>query len=505
MAFAFLVIGGLVGAFWKTSLLQGQAPAPASTPYPKEFASYRDVVKVVLPAVVSIQSEAKVVRQNRQTPRRRPQIETVPGLPEEFRRFFEEQQQPFEFQMPDNAPRQSFGSGFVIDPKGIILTNFHVVAGATKVNVELQDHTQYTSTDIKGDKKNDLAIIRIQPKSPLHYLEFGDSDAMEIGDRVLAVGAPFRLAGSVTTGIVSAKGRSLGRARSVFEDYLQTDAAINPGNSGGPLVNLEGKVIGINTAIRTGTGEWAGVGLAITSNIAKSVAQQLIEGGVVHRGYLGVAIADKSQMKPEVAARLGLEKGGVVVSKVSEGSPAEKAGIRQGDIITSVAGKPAHDSRELQRIVGGLPLNKPADIGIIRDGREMTVQASIQEQPATYGDTELAQGNEQSPNAPEDEGLNVEKVGITIADMTPDLASRLGYKKEAKGVVIIDVQQGSIAETAGVQKGWLITRIDKKPVAGAAEAKQMLQKPEPEGALVQFQTPQGGTVYEVLKLETAEK
>src|SRR5205807_2344271 len=215
----------------------------------------------------------------------------------------------------DFVPQQSFGSGFIIDPKGVVLTNFHVVDGADRVEISLKDGRKFFSKEIKGDRKNDLAIVRFTPGSPLPYLQLGDSDAMEIGDRVLAVGAPFGLAGSVTAGIVSAKGRDgLSPERAVYEDYLQTDAAINPGNSGGPLVNMEGKVIGINTAIRTRTGGFQGVGLAITSNVAKNIVDQLTRDGVVHRGYLGIKF---EPLDPAVAEELSLkDQYGVLVREV---------------------------------------------------------------------------------------------------------------------------------------------------------------------------------------------
>jgi serine protease Do len=496
IALAFLILGGLAGAFLTNSVLHGQPSTPSSPVFPKELSSYRDVVKVVLPAVVSVQSKPKAVaRQSNQAPRRRPSESLTPE--DFFRRFFDEQ---FEFQTPEDLqPRQSFGSGFIIDPSGIILTNYHVVGKAGEAIIRLKDGTEYTSRDIKGDSKNDLAIVRIHPHSPLPALQFGDSDSMEIGDRVLAVGAPFGMAGSVTSGIISAKGRSLNRERSVFEDYLQTDAAINPGNSGGPLVDLEGKVIGINTAIKTGTGGWQGVGLAITSNVAKNITDQLIREGVVHRGYLGIAIAT---LGSEEASRLG---GGVAVTKVGSGSPAEKAGIREGDIITSVAGKKVNDGRELQRIVGGLPLNKPAEIGLNRDGQNVIVQAIIKEQPENYGRT-LGRADESDESPQEAEGIRVEKFGFSVTELTPELAKRYGYSEEAKGVLITNVERGSAAAEAGVEKGWLIVRIDKKPVTSAAQTRDSLQKAGPEnGALFQFEVPRVGSIYKVLKPEMAAK
>ncbi len=302
-----LLLGGSAGTFLAERLLQGQAPvAPA---IPKELTSYRDVVKKVLPAVVSIESRTKPapVRKRRRVP-------LDEQVPEELRPFFD-------FGDGDDAPepRGGFGSGVLVDAKGVILTNFHVVEGASQVVVHLSDGRKFTSKDVKSDPKTDLAIVRIEAPAALPFLELGDSDAMDIGDRVLAVGAPFGLTGTVTHGIISAKGRSL--QLNMYEDFLQTDAAINPGNSGGPLVSLDGKVIGINAAIKSRSGGFQGVGLAIASNMVKSIMPQLLKDGVVRRGYLGVQI--KEILEPEVASRLGLKEGehGVLVTRVFDDTP----------------------------------------------------------------------------------------------------------------------------------------------------------------------------------------
>src|SRR5713101_7348511 len=319
IALVCLLIGGLAGGFIAGPVLHGQNGDGATAP--KELNSYRDIVKKALRAVVSIESRVK--------PKAKPKAEKNPQrgrvpqddqIPEEFRRFFEEFQQR-QFEMPEQVPQVGFGSGFIVDPKGVILTNYHVVAGADQVEITLQDgHTTFTSKDIHGDRKTDLAIVRFDPKNhKLPSLELGDSAMMEIGDRVLAAGAPFGLTGTVTAGIVSAKGRN-GLNVNMYEDFLQTDAAINPGNSGGPLINLEGKVIGINSAIRSGTGGFQGVGLAVSSNLAKTIMSQLLKDGNVHRGFLGVQVGPLS---PEVAKHLGLTNAdGVVISKVSAGAPA---------------------------------------------------------------------------------------------------------------------------------------------------------------------------------------
>jgi serine protease Do len=499
-----LLVGALTSALVVGNVLQGQPiTAPA---VPKELTSYRDIVKHVLPAVVSVESKPKPVAKGaKKAPQRQGHRELPEGVPEEFRRFFEDR--GFGMDVPEDTPHHSFGSGFLIDSKGVVLTNYHVVSGTDRVEVQLKDGRKFTSTDIHGDRKNDLAIIRIDPKTPLPYLELGDSDGMEIGDRVLAVGAPFGLTGSVTAGIVSAKSRTgLTAERSVYEDYLQTDAAINPGNSGGPLVNLEGKVIGINTAIKSRSGGWQGVGLAISSNLAKDIVEQLLKGGVVHRGYLGVSV---SELDPEAAARLGVpDNSGVVVARVMDGAPAEKAGLQAGDVITNVGGKTVKDGRELQHVVGHLPLKKPVDITIIRDGKSRVLTATILEQPENYG---VPVRDEESPRRPrtDSEELSVDKVGMDVADLTADLAEKYGYKEGKEGVVISSVQPGGVASEAGLRGGMLIVKIDKKAVKSASGVRNTLQKASlDKGVLLQVEaTPAqgGGTAYLVLKAETANK
>ena len=279
VAFVCLTAGALAGTYIAAPYLHGQNPAPNVPPIPKELTSYRGIVERVLPAVVSIEARSKATKVRQSLPKRniRPDGRPLPEefrrqIPEEFRRYFDEKGQPFDDTPEGPSPKLGFGSGFIVDPKGVILTNNHVVDGADQVTVELQDGRKFTSKDIKTDRKTDLAIVRIEiaTASRCPFLELGDSEQMEIGDRVLAVGAPFGLTGSVTHGIISAKGRN-GLNMNMYEDFLQTDAAINPGNSGGPLVNLEGKVVGINSAIKSRSGGFQGVGLAIASNLAKNV------------------------------------------------------------------------------------------------------------------------------------------------------------------------------------------------------------------------------------------
>jgi serine protease Do len=492
-----------VGAYLAGPTLLGQGnTAPA---VPQTLTSYRDLVKQVLPAVVSIEARSKPVKV-KQTPRRNQRFgqgqvpdEFRKQLPEEFRHFFDEM--PFD-QVPENpSPRVGFGSGFLVDAKGIVLTNYHVVEGADQVTVELHDGRKFVSRDIKGDRRTDLAIVRLNIKDgkPLPYLQLGDSEKMEIGDRVLAVGAPFGLTGTVTHGIISGKGRN-GFNMNMYEDFLQTDAAINPGNSGGPLINMEGKVIGINSAIKSRTGGFEGIGLAITSNMARNVMNALVKEGVVHRGYLGVQIRDLSE---DVASHLGLKgKSGVVVGEVFEGSPAAKAGVQPGDIITRLNGKAVKDGRVLQTRVAGLPLHKSIPLTVVRDGKAKQLSVTIEEQPGNFG---LAR-SEPAPSRsePKENSLEVQKIGVEVADLTPQLRDEFGYKSKARGVVLTQVESGGVAWEAGLRKGMLITKINNHAVESAVAARDALQHASlHKGILLQVQSPQGGTNYVLLQQATA--
>jgi serine protease Do len=361
LAIVCLMLGALLGSFTMPRLLQGQAPAIIAAPQqppPREPNSYRDIVKKVLPAVVSIETGPGA------------RVQLPPGI----------ERPPFN---PD-GPRLTLGSGFFVDAKGVIVTNFHVIDGVDVVTVKLMDGRKFNSKNIRGDRKTDLAVILVDLKAGenVPVLELGDSEDMEIGDRVLAAGAPFGLTGSVTHGIVSAKGRS-GLAMNMYEDFIQTDAAINPGNSGGPLVNLDGKVVGINAAIKSRTGGFSGVGLAVASNLARTVIKGLVADGVVHRGYLGIGMRD---LALEDAAKVGLEKtGGVVVAEVYDNTPASKGGLQKDDIITAINERPIRDGRVLQTVVVSLPLNQPAEVAIVRGNQAMKLKITIEELPQEFG------------------------------------------------------------------------------------------------------------------------
>jgi serine protease Do len=494
------LVGGAAGGLVADPILHGQNPAPASTPMPRDLSSYREVVKKVLPAVVSIESRVKPkVRPEGQSRRRAPENQLPEDfrrqLPEDMRKFFEDfGRMPMDM---EEVPVRGFGSGFIIDPKGVVLTNYHVVDGADQVEIQLMDGRKFLSKEIVGDRKTDLAVVRFDPKSTLPYLELGDSEAMEIGDRVLAIGAPFGLTGTVTQGIVSAKGRNRLRVNE-YEDFIQTDAAINRGNSGGPLVNLEGKVIGINTAIKSQTGGSQGVGLAIASNLAKYIVKSLQTDGVVHRGYLGVEMRD---LTPDVAAKLNLESAtGVVVGRVMEGSPADKSGLQQLDVITRLGGKPIKDGVELRQSVVGLPLNKPVELTIVRDGKTLTVPVTIEEQPENFGVATRAP--RMRATREDSEIIGISKLGLSVKDLTPELADQLGYKQSTTGALVARVAPDSVAAEAGLRPNMLITKIDKESVKSADDLQQKLEKtPLDNGALLQVQAPDGTMSYVVVKAD----
>lgn len=491
-----LLVAGMAGGLIAERALHGQ---PVVTGIPKELTSYRDIVKQVLPAVVSIESHVKpkVKMMNQPRGRRGPMDDSQ--VPEEFRRFFEQfgGQIPFT-EFPDEMPRSGFGSGFIVDPKGVVLTNYHVVAGADSVQVTLSDGRKFDSSDIKYDRKTDLAIVRLEGKGSFPYLELGDSKDAEIGDRVLAIGAPFGLTGTVTHGIISQKGRN-GLSMNMYEDFIQTDAAINPGNSGGPLVGLDGKVVGINSAIKSRSGGFQGVGLAISSNLAKSVMKQLQESGAVHRGYLGVIA---KPVNPDVGGRLGLKDGqGAMVSRVYDGSPAAKAGVQPGDVITTLHAKPIKDAKSLVDVVLTLPLGKPTEMVLVRDGKQEKLSVTIEEQPEDYG---LVQAPELRQFRNRRDSVNMDKIGVEVTDLTPEAARQLGFNAKAKGALVTGVDRESPAGEAGLRSGMLVTKVDKTPVSSANEFRAQVDSGSlSKGMMLQVQTSDGNT--DLVMLKSSEK
>ena len=448
----------------------------------QESNSYRDVAKFVLPAVVSIEATGKPsVAKAHFEP-----FGQIPGLPDELRKRFEDAIPEPE----DPGPRHGLGSGFIIDPSGTIVTNAHVVKNAQRVEVVLPDGNRFTAKDIKTDPKTDLAVLRIETGTSLPALKWGDSGEMEIGDRVLAIGAPLGMTGTVTSGIISAKGRDIHMNQ--YEDFLQTDAAINPGNSGGPLVNLNGAVIGVNSAIKSGTGGFQGIGLAISSRLAQTVVDGLLKDGTVHRAYLGVQV---QALAPEVAKRLGLAgKSGVVVAKVLPGTPAAAAGLEDGDVIIRIAGQPVRDGHDLQMKVANLPLEKSVDITVVRDGTEKELHVAIAEQPQQYGMAAADTADQPSQTT------NLEAMGAKVTAVTPELAKENGLPEKARGVLVAEVEENGVAARAGLRRGTLIEKMDQRPVHTVEEARAQLERGSlASGILLQVRTGSSGTSYVLLK------
>ncbi len=386
------------------------------------------------------------------------------------------------FPLPREFPgREGLGSGVIIDPAGVILTNNHVVAEADEVIIELADGRQFKATDIKTDEQTDLAVVRIKTDTPLPAAKLGDSDSLEIGDWVLAVGCPFELDLTVSAGIISGKGRALAAGRRT--NFLQTDAAINPGNSGGPLVNLRGEVVGINTAIASRTGGYQGVGFAIPVNVAKWVTAQLIEAGKVQRAYLGVVIG---KMDGPLASKLGVEPGkGVVVSEVMPSTPAAAAGLQVGDVILAFAGRPVGEPRQLQEVVERSPIGSSQRVEILRDGKRLTLSVKLEALPEDYEVASRPQG------APGSTRYRNSDLGLGVTELTDQLARQLGFEG-LSGVVVSDVEPGGLAATAGVREGMLIMRVGKRPVKSVAEFREALQGESiEEGVLLLLRTADG--------------
>ena len=410
--------------------------------------SFAEQVERLSPAVVNISTTTIV---NDAPAMDMPQF--PPGSPFEdfFRNFGDKNQQ---------RRASSLGSGFIIDDAGIVVTNFHVIENAEEITVTLADETAFTAEVLGQDQKTDIAVLKIDPgDTDLTAVPFGDSDSLRVGDWVLAIGNPFGLGGTVTAGIVSARGRDIGNGP--YDDFIQTDASINRGNSGGPLFNTDGEVIGINTAIFSQSGGSVGIGFAISSNLAKRVTTQLAEFGTTRRGWLGVFI---QEVTPDIADSLGLDSaGGALVSSVNEKSPADDAGLEPGDVITSFDGKMIDKMRDLPRIVAETDIGATVDVELMRGGKMMTVQVTI-------GELEKAElvglvGEEEAKGDVE----SFDKLGFSVDNLTPELATELGLDSEAKGVVVTEVVEGGPASAKGLEVGNIVKRFGQRRVESAAD------------------------------------
>jgi serine protease Do len=404
-------------------------------------------------------------------------------IPEPFRRFFgipDQQQETPKRKME----RTSLGSGVIATPDGYILTNNHVVEDADEINITLSTFEEYEAKVVGRDPKSDLALIKIEPERELPAVAFGNSDKLRVGDWVLAIGNPFGLQQTVTAGIISAKGRSINNG--TYGNFIQTDASINPGNSGGPLFNLKGEMIGVNTAIFSRTGGNIGIGFAIPANMAKRVMQQLKEFGKVTRGWLGVMI---QHVTPELADNFGLDRPiGALVGQVVPDSPADKAGIKAGDVIIEYNGKEVSQMSMLPAMVAQTPIDEKAAVVLIRDGNKKTI-------PVIIGKMAEEQALFDSG-----EGANGLDLGLTVQELSPELAESLGIE-DVSGLIITNVDPGSAAAETGIKRGDIIQEINREPVASIADYKKSLMQAKNKKSILLLLKREQHTRFVVIKLK----
>jgi serine protease Do len=467
-----------------------QAAAPSRPPTPvvvedapvardtKFTTSFAPVVKRVAPSVVHVFTE-KIIR-----PAQRPDLAPFMNDPV-FRWFFGDRFD--EDAGPRMRPRKetNLGSGVIVTADGYILTNNHVVDGADEVKVSLaNDRKRYDAKVVGRDPKTDIAVLKVDG-ADFSYVAFADSDKLEVGDVVLAVGNPFGLGQTVTMGIVSATGRR-GLGIEEYEDFIQTDAAINPGNSGGALVDAEGRLVGINTAIFSRTGGNQGIGFAVPANLARNVMERIRQHGRVVRGQLGVWMQD---VTPELAREFNLkEEQGVLVTDVVPDSAAETAGIKPEDVITEFNGKAVRDMRQLRLLVGELAPGTSADVRLVRAGKERRITVKLKELP------EQAPLASRERAAPEDEES---LKGVEVGDLDADVRQQLSIPSAVRGALITNLDPSSAAADAGLRRGDVILEIDRKPVKGAAEAVELSQRVRSKRTLVKVWS-QGSTRYVVV-------
>ena len=428
--------------------------------------SFADLVEKLLPAVVNISTTQQIRRSAQQ------RFELPPGSPFEdfFKDFFERGQgsQPM--------PITSLGSGFVIDPSGIIVTNNHVIAGADKITINLANGTSLKAEVIGHDSKTDIAVLKIQPKTPLLFVSWGNSRKVRVGDWVVAIGNPFGLGGSVTAGIVSAKGRDI--KVGPYTDFIQTDASINKGNSGGPLFNIDGEVIGINTAIYSPNGVSVGIGFSITSEIAQHVVLQLQEFGRTRRGWLGVRI---QQVTDEIAQSLGLQEAqGVLVASLTKEGPADVAGLKKGDVILFLDDKPVRAMRDLQRIVAETMVGAEVGVAVWRKKRRQQIKV-------TLGELELAEESgaldtDFRGDVPDEKEKGIEFIlGMSLARLDNGLRTRFKIPQSSVGVVVTSVADNGAALAKGIATGDVIVEINQESVATPNDVQNLIRKARRNG------------------------
>jgi len=423
--------------------------------------SFADLAERLLPAVVNVSTTQQIKEEDL----------SQQELDEFFKDFFDRQRRGEE---PRKAT--SLGSGFVIDASGYIVTNNHVIEDADEITVRLHDNTELKATLVGTDDKTDLALLKVEPKTPLVAVDWGDSDETRIGDWVLAIGNPFGLGGSVTAGIVSARQRDINAGP--YDDFIQTDASINRGNSGGPMFNMDGKVIGINTAIYSPSGGSVGIGFAIPSNLARNVVAQLKNFGHARRGWLGVRIQSVSE---ELAEGLRLPSvTGALVANVTQGGPADAAGIKQGDVILEFNGRAIDEMRKLPRAVAETAINETVPVVIWRQGERKTMDVVVGELDEA---AEVAAADKPSEPKPEPGAAagEIPLLGLSITEITDALRQQYKLEAEVSGVVVTDVVDAGPAAERGIQVGDVVVEVDQKAVANPADVARRVKDAKDNG------------------------
>ena len=476
LVFVFLLPFGLV-------VSPGTLFALSSHTQPLASNIFVEIAKKQNPAVVNVSTKAKAetAHKNFRVPRPGPGQNKSP---DSFRDFYDR----FFGERPNQRPKRGMGSGFVIDKEGHILTNYHVIEGAGEIVVILDDNgteKEYTATWVGSDPKTDIALIKIHRESgdnkDFPFLRLGSSENLEVGEWVVAIGNPFGLSHTVTVGVVSALGRSIGAGP--YDEFIQTDASINPGNSGGPLINIEGDVIGINTAIISGnTGGNVGIGFAIPIDIAKGILKDLRERGTVTRGWLGVMI---QKITPDLAKSFGLSQSeGALVGDVIPDGPAAKGGVKRGDVIVMFDGQQVKDMEDLPKIVAATRPNSVVDVEVIRDGSRMTLSVSI----------ELLEDSQETVVAKAD------PLGLQVQDITEELAQSLKLES-VEGVLVSDVTAGNAAAEAGIRRGDVISEMNRSIVKDMRDYQNLMASVQ-KGSSVLFLVKRGGsTIYIAVKVE----
>ncbi len=500
--FSIAMAATLVGALYTTQVQRPQAARAATGPAAAEqaaripagtsslgFDTFRLIARNANPGVVNINT-SKVVR----LPRYRDPFHDFGGAEDLLDRFFGQgDQNEGSGGRPERRTQTSLGSGFVVDPDGYILTNRHVIQGADQVSVAFPDGKRYDAKVVGQDGRTDVALIKIEPKGPLTPLPLGDSEKLEAGEWVMAVGNPFGLPGggnSVTVGVVSYVGRDLpiGTVRGTSVQMIQTDAAINPGNSGGPLLNTRGEVVGINTMIVTGGSQAsAGVGFSVPINVAKEILPQLREKGKVIRGWMGVQI---NSMTEDLAATYGLKDAkGAVIGSVTSGSPAEKAGLLPEDVVLTADGHTIRDNGDLSRYIAGKAPGTTVKLETLRGKERRAASVTLGTFPDESGESASQAGDNRS------------KLGMTLRDLSPAMAERMDLPRGTRGALVLDVEAGEAAEDAGLARGDVIVSVNGQPVEGVAEFERAVDQARTDGRVRLRVRRQGDYLVVVLRLK----